>query len=139
MSPSRTGSESASFVSSSLAFRSEPGSRESRRSSMFGSDSADLASADLPDLPDLASATRYTALSTPLSADTLESSSLTVTGFLSVKVTWMTLVLSPVPESVSVPVSYLEEAIVTDTTSLSTAPRSGLPLTALPRKSFSTA
>ena len=67
---------------------------------MFGSDSADLASADLPDL---ASATRYTALSTPLSADTLESSSLTVTGFLSVKVTWMTLVLSPVPESVSVP------------------------------------
>ena len=128
MSPSRTGSESASFVSSSLAFRSEPGSRESRRSSMFGSDSADLASA-----------TRYTALSTPLSADTLESSSLTVTGFLSVKVTWMTLVLSPVPESVSVPVSYLEEAIVTDTTSLSTAPRSGLPLTALPRKSFSTA
>lgn len=103
---------------------------------MFGSDSADLASADLPDL---ASATRYTALSTPLSADTLESSSLTVTGFLSVKVTWMTLVLSPVPESVSVPVSYLEEAIVTDTTSLSTAPRSGLPLTALPRKSFSTA
>ena len=136
MSPSRTGSESASFVSSSLAFRSEPGSRESRRSSMFGSDSADLASADLPDS---ASATRYTALSTPLSADTLESSSLTVTGFLSVKVTWMTLVLSPVPESVSVPVSYLEEAIVTDTTSLSTAPRSGLPLTALPRKSFSTA
>lgn len=91
---------------------------------MFGSDSADLASADLPDL---ASATRYTALSTPLSADTLESSSLTVTGFLSVKVTWMTLVLSPVPESVSVPVSYLEEAIVTDTTSLSTAPDRACP------------
>ena len=39
---------------------------------------------------------------------------MTVTGFLSVKVTWMTLVLSPVPESVSVPVSYLEEAIVTE-------------------------